>query len=152
MNLQFQQAAEAVPKLFEDLMSSVPFEAKGIVSQKRRAGIYLFLEGGKPVHIGRTRDLGGRLRGHITRSHYSASFAFKRTRVIHGAKATYITKGSRKDLAADPIFQTAFYEQIDLVKRMQVKFIEVPNPIHQYLLELYAHLELGLELDEFDTH
>lgn len=152
MNQLFQQATAAIPQLFEQLMDSPPFEAKGIVSQKKKAGIYLFLENGKPVHIGRTRDLGGRLRGHISRSHYSASFAFKRTRIVHGVTATYVTKGSRKELATDPVFKAAFYEQIDLVKRMEVRFVEVPDPIQQYLLELYAHLELGLRLDEFDTH
>lgn len=35
---------------------------------------------------------------------------------------------------------------------MDVKFVEVTDPILQYLLELYAHMEYGLPLDEFDTH
>jgi hypothetical protein len=35
---------------------------------------------------------------------------------------------------------------------MAVLFVEVTDPVQQYLLELYAHLEFGLALDEFDTH
>lgn len=35
---------------------------------------------------------------------------------------------------------------------MGVRFVEVPDPLQQYLLELYAHLEYGLQLDEFNTH
>ncbi len=35
---------------------------------------------------------------------------------------------------------------------MIVKFLLVVDPIDQYLLELYAVLELGMPLDEFDTH
>lgn len=152
MNVHFQTATAAIPALFQQLMASTPFEAKGILSQKNKAGIYLFLEDGKPVHVGRTRDLGGRLRGHITKNHSSASFAFKRTRVVHGRKRTYVSEGSRKALSIDPIFKATFHEQIALVKKMMVRFVEVTDPVQQYLLELYAHLELRLDLDEFDTH
>ncbi len=35
---------------------------------------------------------------------------------------------------------------------MQVRFIEVADPVVQYLLELYAHMEWELPLDEFETH
>jgi len=38
------------------------------------------------------------------------------------------------------------------VAEMQVRFLPLDDPIDQYLLELYAVLELGLPEDEFDTH
>jgi len=66
--------------------------------------------------------------------------------------ATYQTEGSRGALAKDPSFEPEFARQIALVKTMQVRFVEVFDPLAQYLLELYAHLEWGLPLDEFDTH
>jgi hypothetical protein len=138
--------------LFARLVASTPFSDKGIAAQKGKAGVYVFLEEGVPVHVGRTRNLGGRLRGHITKSHYSASFAFKRTRIEHGKTATYVTKGSRSDLLSDPFFRESFHRQVELVKGMAVLFVEVTDPVQQYLLELYAHLEFGLALDEFDTH
>lgn len=152
MNARFAEAAQSIPALFEKLESSSFFTEKGIVAQKGKAGIYAFFEGGNAVHVGRTRDLGRRLRGHISRSHYSASFAFKRTRQERGLKATYVTKGSRADLVKDPEFATAFHRHIAIVKTLQVRFVEVPDPLQQYLLELYACLEYGLGLDEFDTH
>jgi hypothetical protein len=152
MNEQFQKATAAIPKLFAQLIASPPFSSKGISAQKGRAGVYVFLEDGVPVHVGRTRNLSGRLRGHITKNHFSASFAFKRTRIEHGKRATYVTKGSRSDLLNDPIFKEAFHKQVSLVKEMAVLFVEVTDPVQQYLLELYAHLEFGLALDEFDTH
>jgi hypothetical protein len=138
--------------LFARLSGSPLFSDKGIASQKGKAGVYVFLEDGVPVHVGRTRNLGGRLRGHITKSHFSASFAFKRTRIEHGKKATYVTKGSRSDLLGDPVFKETFHRQVELVKKMDVLFVEVTDPVQKYLLELYAHLEFGLALDEFDTH
>ena len=152
MNTHFQSVALATPGLFSALMSSDIFTSKGIVSQRGKSGVYIFFEDGNAVHVGRTRNLGGRLRGHITKSHFSASFAFKRTRRIQGKIASYVTAGSRQDLARDDEFKSEFYRQIELVKAMSVRFLEVPDPIQQYLLELYAHLELDLPLDEFDTH
>jgi hypothetical protein len=152
MNEHFRLATEGIPELFNRLVASEPFTAKGIAAQKGKPGVYVFLEDDVPVHAGRTRNLAGRLRGHISKSHFSASFAFKRTRREQGKVATYVSSGSRSELAKDPIFRQAFYRQIDLIKGMSVRFVEVHDPVQQYLLELYAHLEFGLPLDEFDTH
>ena len=93
-----------------------------------------------------------RLRGHISRSHNSASFAFKRTRRALKMDATYKPEGSRAALAKDPKFWPEFQRQIACVKAKQVRFIEVIEPLTQHLLELYAAMEWGLPLDEFDTH
>lgn len=49
-------------------------------------------------------------------------------------------------------FLAEFLRQSHLVKQMQLKYIIVPNPIEQYLLELYAALRYGTSLTEFDTH
>lgn len=152
MNAQFIETTQSIPALFEKLVSSPPFTEKGIATQRGKAGIYVFYENGKAIHVGRTRNLAQRLRGHITRSHYSASFAFKRARRDLGRVTSYATKGSREDLLKDPEFAAVFHGHIETLKSLQARFIEVPNPIQQYLLELYACLEYGLELDEFDTH
>ncbi len=62
-------------------------------------------------------------------------------------------EGSRNALvAADSPFLTEFTRQIELVKLMQVKFLHVEDPIDQYLLELYAAMEYGTSMSEFDTH
>jgi hypothetical protein len=121
-------------------------------SQRGKAGIYVFYEDGRPAHGGLTRDLCQRLRGHIVRSHYSATYAFKRARRDLNRQATYTTKGSRAELLKDPEFATAFHRHIELLKTLNVRFIEVNDPLQQYLLELYAHLEFNQPLDEFETH
>ena len=51
----------------------------------------------------------------------------------------------------DPIFVDAYKRHIELIKQMPVRFVEVPDPVDQYLFELYAHLEYDLPLDGFDT-
>ncbi|SFH69701.1 hypothetical protein [Bradyrhizobium sp. cf659] len=152
MNETFRNATAATPELFHRLMTSEPFRSKGIAAQRGKSGVYAFFENAVPVHVGRTRNLGGRLRGHVTKSPFSASFAFKRTRRERNVAATYVTVGSRAELVKEAAFEAEFVRQIELVKLMDVRFVEIADPIAQYLLELYAHLELGLALDEFNTH
>lgn len=117
-----------------------------------RQGVYAFFYEDKAVYVGRTRNLLNRLRGHVRPNHNSATFAFKQTRLKLKRVATYKREGGRAELVKDAQFGPEFNRQIELVKEMDVHFVEVKNPITQYLLELYAHLEWGLPLDEFDTH
>jgi hypothetical protein len=152
MNEQFAKIMAQIPSLFSALAKSKPVIDKRSASLKRNAGVYAFFENELPVHVGRTRNLHGRLRGHITRSHYSASFAFKRARRALKLGATYKSEGSRDALAKDDKFGPEFDRQIACVKSMEVRFVEVPDPVTQYLLELYAHIEWNLLLDEFETH
>lgn len=152
MNRKFQQYIASIPGLFERLQASDSFTAKGVVAQKGKQGVYVFFEAGAPVYVGRTQNLQGRLRSHISKNHNSASFAFKRARRVQGRVATYVKEGSRSELAKDKTFQPEFYRQIELVKAMDVRFIEASDSIAQYLLELYSCLEFDLPLDEFDTH
>ncbi len=153
MNAAFQEAVADVPRLFGLLSKCEPFIEKGIASQRGKAGIYVFFEDGKPVHVGRTRNLQARLRGHTTTNRRApASFAFKRTRRILKKFATYRPDGSRSALMRDPEFAAEFDRQLASVKSMHVRFVEVGDPIKQYLLELYATLEFGLPIDEFDVH
>ena len=88
----------------------------------------------------------------MTASHYSASFAFKRARTETGIKASYKKGEGREALLANPVFASAFAKALAEVKGMTVRYLVVVDPIDQYLLELYAALELETSLSEFDTH
>jgi hypothetical protein len=152
VNPRFVEVVAVIPQLFHKLEVGIPFLEKGVAAQKGLAGVYAFFEDGHPVHVGRTRNLQARLRGHITRSHFSASFAFKRARRVLEMNATYKVEGSRAALTNHQTFGPEFSRQIVRVKRMEVRFVEISDPLAQYLLELYACLEWGLPLDEFDTY
>jgi hypothetical protein len=65
MNEKFASMTAQIPDQFRALVKSEPFVEKGVASQKGRAGVYAFFENGYPVHVGRTRNLQGQLRGHI---------------------------------------------------------------------------------------
>ena len=152
MNEHFRLATSAIPALFAELNESPLLPYGNATIPRHTPGVYAFFRNGVPVHVGRTRDLRNRLQNHITPRHNSASFAFKQARLSLGAKASYTTKGSRADLAKEPIFAAEFLRQIELVRSGQFRYAQVADPVEQYLLELYAHMEYGLPLDEFETH
>jgi hypothetical protein len=152
MNQTFKEYTNRVPELFTSLQTSPLIMEKGTLAQKGKSGVYAFFEGSTPVYVGRTRHLQRRLRGHITFSHYTATFAFKTARRNLNAPVTYKPLGSRTSLMEDATFRAELEKQIARTKEMWVRFVEVKDPILQYLLELYACLEWKLPLDEFDTH
>lgn len=153
MHEKFRCATEQVHALYVDLIKAPAIKVAFPADLKSSGpGIYVFYEAGEAVHVGRTRNVAARLRAHLTKSHNSASFAFKRARRALGRKATYSPIGSRANLLLEPDFRAEFYRQIDLIRSMDVRFVPVQDPILQYLLELYVHIALDLPLDEFDTH
>lgn len=151
MNERFLGHIDAATVHFAQLLSQplLPVRGHGLTEQK---GIYVLYEGAAPVHVGRTRKIRQRLRAHCTPNHNSASFAFKRARKELGRKASYSVTNSRAALQLDPVFGPCFQKHVAAVAEMQVRFLPLDDPIDQYLLELYAVLELGLPEDEFDTH
>ena len=151
MNERFRQHTKNAPELFQALLDNELTPLRGTRFPKSPA-IYVFYYDNVAVHVGRTRNLQQRLRGHVSNSHYSASFAFKRARGETQRVATYKPEGSRTALLKDEVFAAAFAKALSEVRGMSVRYLLVDNPIDQYLLELYAALELETSLSEFDTH
>jgi GIY-YIG catalytic domain len=118
----------------------------------KAAGIYAFEDSSGPVYVGRTRNIGQRLRAHIARSHNSASFALKRTRLIHGLPTTYKASGGRAEIVAHPEYGATFRKQIELIGGFSVRFLTMEDPIDQYLSELAITMRYGLPLEGFDSH
>jgi len=135
-------------------MASHPFTEA--LSRKGEKGIYGLFEIGDQlehaVYVGRTRNLAGRFRAHITPSHNSASFALKRTRIRHNLPTTYKAIGSRTAIVNEPITRATFLDEIQKIKMMRFRFVEESDPVAQYLLELAVTMNYGLSLDGFDSH
>ncbi|MCU9847608.1 GIY-YIG nuclease family protein [Defluviimonas sp. WL0024] len=147
--IEMARRAEHKAELFAELPKH-PFE--DALRMKGQAGIYALFEGGLPVYVGRTRNLAGRFRAHVTDSHNSASFALKRTREIHGLSATYKAEGSRQHLVSSSPTRETFLREIEKIRMMEFQFSEITDPIDQYLLELALTLHYELPLDGFDSH
>jgi hypothetical protein len=153
INAEFKAKCDSVPNLFAKLMDS-PRKKVGD-SCARVPGIYVFFEGNLPIYVGRTRNLRQRMTAHVTQRHNSGSFAFRLLRKKLGLPTSYRKEGSR--LQIQELHAGEFSRQIARVRRMEFCFLEVSNPIEQYLLELYAAMELSklnqaIDMQDFDTH
>jgi predicted GIY-YIG superfamily endonuclease len=118
---------------------------------KKKAGVYILLEDGDPVYVGRTRNLQARLQAHVTKSHNSPSFALKRTRKRFGLTATYRKEGSRQSIIDHDEYGAYFREKIEIIRGMTFKFLELDQAPDQYFLEIFASLTLDTGLDGFRT-
>ena len=116
-------------------------------------GVYCFYEDGKPLYVGRTRNIRKRVLQHrrLRGRHNSAAFAFniakKDFEENHSSE-----KLSRVELSKDPEFDRLFTEAKERVRKMSVRFVEIKNPIEQTIFEVYAHIKLGTPFNDFDTH
>ena len=127
--------------------------------EKEISGIYLFSENGKPVYVGRSRNIRNRYNGHINSSPYSASFAFLLAREKTGMnEASYIsgpkTSGpkTRNELMEDCKFKKAFDEARQQIREMDFRYVEESDSIRQTLLEIYCAVKLDTEYNKFETH
>ena len=75
--------------------------------EKDISGVYLFSEKGKPVYVGRSRNIRNRYNGHIYSNRHSASFAFMLARDKTGKNEAIDKSGpkTRKELMEDCKFQ-----------------------------------------------
>jgi hypothetical protein len=138
--------------LLEKLVASPRF----LVSERSRVpnepGVYLLSESDNDLYIGRAKSLRGRMQGHGSRSHYSASFALKLARKKTNRLTNYKPENGAKTLMTEPAFQAVFYAMVDRVKAMQVRHIVEPDDHVQYLFEMYASLALDVPYCDFATH
>ena len=114
--------------------------------------IYLLSERGRPSYVGRTRNLRDRLSGHMRpgNDRYSATFAFRLA--INDAKNQGMDIARpRGALEKDPEFQPLFLAAKERVSNMQVKYIEVEDPVEQTILEVYAAESLATPYNSFRT-
>jgi hypothetical protein len=151
--LELASATEEKAAKFQT-MAPQPF-LEGL-RRKGAKGIYALFEAGDQaehaVYVGRTRNLAGRFRAHITANHNSASFALKRTRVRHNLPTTYTALGSRAAIVSESGTRATFLEEIQNIRKMTFRFMEEADPVSQYLLELAVTINYDLPLDGFDSH
>lgn len=148
---RFDEHCKRMPKLFDKLLAC---PERSLTSRKGLNGlkaVYVFFENSTACHVGRTRNLGQRLAGHISNSHYSATYAFRQARIFLGIPVTYRKGEGRAALMEKTDFAEAFNFQRNRVVNMTFRYLQVDDPIDQYLLELYAALQLGTSLAEFET-
>lgn len=154
----FQDVICKMPKYMQQLANCevIRMDTRSDRSVLRRKlpakGIYVLYDHGKPKYVGRSDNLADRLLAHGRPSGESenATFAF------NIAKEEFLGSESmsRKGLQRDAEFQDRFDSAKERVRKMDVRVVEVEDPIEQTILEVYAHLELETDprFNSFENH
>jgi excinuclease UvrABC nuclease subunit len=153
MSDRFEQVIISVRQKFADLCVCPKHRIRDLPKDMPSAGVYLFSEDGHILYVGRTNKLRTRLQSHLRNNHNQATFAFLLARHQTGnLKASYQSKGSRKDLLNDPEFRAAFDSARERIMKMDVQFVEEKDPIRQTILEVFTAYETGAKFNDFDNH
>ena len=155
MHPRFAAVADSLHGSYERLVASAPMAAGHRWPREKVRGVYLFSEAERPLYVGRTNDFKGRYGRHCRpgATHRMAAFAFRLARESTGnLKATYKAEGSRKALAAEPVFAEAFRDAKARIRVMDFRWVEEPDPVRQCLLEVYVAVVLQTPYNDFDNH
>lgn len=112
------------------------------------SGCYTLLEAQRPVYVGISRGVLGRVRQHMLgRSHFDASLAY----LI--AQRRRPTKGKRSANMENGDFRAAFDEAQAYLRGLNVAAVRIDNPLELHVFEAYAAMALGTsEWNTFRTH
>ena len=152
MNERFKKLTDGMPLRLQSLLEQPLIAIDDIgITQVPQKGVYVFFEDNKPIYVGRSNRLKKRLKEHSQRSsdHYSATLAF---RIAKQNTSTLQKKQTNEQLMKNRDFVEEFEAAKDRIARTKIRFIEIEDQIEQAMFEIYAHLALGTELNDFSTH
>lgn len=154
-----------LPGLLSELLASPVYgSGEGRTRPPNAYGVYLFSSHGRHEYVGRTgltertRLSGGksysgfanRLRGHLTATHSSGSWAYRRACTVFRDAGRPLA-GSRKKNCADPDFMKAFQAEIEVVRAMDFRIVAIDNELLSAVFEMYAATVLGTPWNSFPT-
>lgn len=155
MHEKFRERIDALEPLLQALVSMPPVTATSLPRVMPERGVYLFSENGRPLYVGRSNDIRGRIGRHSRpgATHRMAAFAFRLARETTGRiRATYRPEGSRAHLMTEEPFQRAFADAKTRIREMELRFVAAEEPVTQALLEMYVAVALDAAYNDFDTH
>jgi hypothetical protein len=151
----FAEVIATLHHSYERLLAMEPVTGDNLPKAMPKAGVYLFTEGRQHLYVGRSKKLRQRLSDHFRMSsgENNAAFAFKMARVdTRRLRASYGPVGSREALMEDGAFRASFEKAKERIRRMEVRFVEEPDPVRQAVLEVYVAVVLKTPYNDFDTH
>ena len=139
--------------MLESLREASPLSRSNLLGVPER-GIYVFYEIGRPLYVGRSNRLRQRLQEHSRPGspHNSAAFAFNLAIRSAREKGLGLEGLQRTQLENDTSFARLFAEAKTRVAAMEIRIIEITDPIEQTVFEVYAALALDTPYNDFDNH
>ena len=153
LNENFKSRIGKLHERYIDLINCEPISRKQIKINVPLRGMYLFIENGQAIYVGRCDRMGARLmeHGRSSSGHNDASFAFKLAR-FEAEKVGINVKRKRTELCDCVDFRPFFINAKERVADMQIKYVAIEDAVDQYLFELYIALELETIYNDFENH
>ena len=140
----WESVAHMMPLCLSSLKSDV-LRNRDSLGELPEQGIYVFYLGNAPMYVGRTDRMRQRLleHGRPSSTHNAATLAFAMAVRLAESQGLDIDGFPRNELQRDPEFKKWFDATKATVRSMNIRVVEVTNPIEQAVFEVYAALELG---------
>jgi len=156
MHRKFSEVIESLHTSYERLIALAPSSEGKLPRNMPLSGVYLFSENGKPLYVGRSRNMRRRYGLHTRPSaqHNQASFAFLLARESLGMTCASYKPGktSRVGLSENSDFVREFKQAKSRIRSMDYRFVEETEATRQALLEIYCSVSLGTPYNDFCTH
>jgi hypothetical protein len=116
------------------------------------SGCYVLLDESKPIYVGISRGVVGRLRQHaFGKTHFDASLAYRIAVARHGDAA--VAKMTRAQVMLNEQFRLSFRKAQEYLRSLEVATVQVDNPLELYVFEPYCAIELETDQwNSFETH
>lgn len=150
----FDRLTADLPRLLGDLLSAPAAPVGEHPMVPENPGIYLFSEQDRAIYVGQSRKLRRRLRNHTNPlgKNNQATFAFLIAKADAFAAGVEVGR-FRQQLEADKDFLAYFGAAKSRVSEMEVRWVELDDPIRRSVFEIYAALALDtLVFNSFETH
>lgn len=156
---------DRLPRLLDELLSSDVFGVgDGRAEPPSTYGVYLFSSPERHEYVGRTgltertklsggksySGFANRLKGHLTATHTSGSWGYKRT-CASLKDAGRPLAGSRAKNCEDPEFMKAFRAEIEAIRAMEFRVVGIDAELLSAVFEMYAATVLDTPWNSFPT-
>ncbi len=155
MSARFGKLVDKMPTNLKLLLEQPPITIDKIgITRIPQKGIYVFFEDNKPIYVGHSNRLKERLKEHSSNSsdHYSATLAFRIAKKNAPTIQIDMKRQTNQQLMKNRDFVNKFKAAKERITRVKIRYIPIEDQIEQAIFEIYAHLELDTELNDFDTH
>ena len=155
MSARFGKLIDKMPTNLKLLLEQLPITIDKIgINKMPQKGVYVFFEDTKPIYVGRSNRLKERLKEHSSSSsdHYSATLAFRIAKKSALVLQIRAKKRTNEQLMKNSDFVKKFKAAKERISRVKIRYIPIEDQIEQAIFEIYAHLELDTELNDFNTH
>jgi predicted GIY-YIG superfamily endonuclease len=112
-------------------------------------GVYIYLDKGKPFYVGISKGVVNRTLQHTKgHNHQTSSLAYRIGQINYKHQTGKIWDRTRDEFD----FKKYCGDAKDFLRSKRIAFLPIQDPTELYLFEVYCAMELGTEMNSFDTY